>query len=326
MVSQISALHDQVEARAGRTSGTSLGSGGVRHLMQRPCSPEQLLFGTAALGEYSFVLSDELSPVRPRHTGCGSHALRFVTEATQSVVHLVALSRLRFAVGRLPVLTQAAVRITDVEAWHAGGRPAPVVMDLTLTRLGTSGTPSGLKCTATVSVGGVLCAQSRAHFGSPAPAPRPAGAGPLVPSDGPHGVRPLGGGRHGPLRESVLGAPRVVREHHMLMDVLPLPRDPTPDPTRPDEAGTELLVEASCQAAVLTAVEFEGFRGAYCIVTGWSGEFARPLTGGSPLRCSAVTGAVARDARDRPLLPVRVDFTQGDAYVGAVTIDVLQDC
>jgi hypothetical protein len=294
--------------------------------MQRPGSPEQLLFGTAALGEYSFVLSDELPPGRPRHADCGSHALHFVTEATQSVAHLVALSRLRFAADRLPVLTQAAVRITDVEPWRAGGRPAPVVMDLTLTGLGTAGAPSGLKCTATVSVGGVLCAQSSAHFGSPAQAPRPAGAGPLVPSDGPHGVRPLGGGRHGPLRESVLSAPRVVREHHMLMDVLPHPRDPALVPTRPDEAGTELLVEASCQAAVLTAVEFRGFRDAYCIVTDWSGEFARPLAGESPLRCSAIPGTVARDADDRPLLPVRVDFTQGDAYVGAVTVDVLQDC
>jgi len=304
----------------------------VRHLVQRPATREEFLLGSAAQGEYGFVLFDELPFGAPLFEDGQDHvdALRFVSEAMEEVARFVALRHLRVPRDRcLPVVDRASVDITDVEPWRSGGgteRAGQVSVALTLRSLGIAGAPSGLECAGRVSVDGRPCATAQAHLTFPERTARTPAAGRLrLLAEDLNRVRPGRVGRS-EARDVVVHGSLVVDEHRVLMDVVPHPGNPLFDPDRSERAATALVMEASRQAATLASGELRGLSTAHCLLTRWSADFRGRVDSGLPLRCSALPGTLTRDRAGRPTVPVRIDFTRGERCVGTVSAVVLQDC
>ncbi|MFI5758424.1 AfsA-related hotdog domain-containing protein [Streptomyces sp. NPDC051569] len=296
--------------------------------MQRPLKPEEFLLGSTLRGECAFVLFSEL-PVAEPFAAEGQDridGLHFVTATMDEVARFVALRHLRVPRDRcLPLVTRATVDITDAEPWRLGGPRGQVVTDLHFRSVGGPGMPDGLECTGRVSVDGEPCATARAHLSFPEPAPPRSAARPRLLAEDLRRVRPERVGC-GEGRDVVVHGSLVIDEHRVLMDVVPHPGNPVFDPGRSGRAGAVLLIEASRQAATLAAGELRGLSTAHCLLTRWSAEFRGSLDNGAPLRCSAVPGALTRDTRDRPVVPVRIEFTQDERCVGTVDVVVLQDC
>ncbi len=300
----------------------------VRHLVRRPATREEFLLGNAVQGEYRFVLFDELPFTDPQFTGGQDpvDGLKFITRTLDEVARFVALRQLRIPRDRcVPRIAEASVDITDVEPWRLGGRRGEVVVDMNFRSLGAAGAPSGLECTATVSIDGTACATARSHLELSETAPPPAAGRPRLLSADLGQVRPARAGRTDS-RDVVVHGRLVTPEHRVLMDVVPHPANPAYDPQRSDRAGSALLIEASRQAATLTVGELLGMSTSHCLLTRWTAEFPTGVDSGSPLRCSALPGNLSRDTTDRPVVPVRIEFTQDERCVGTVDVQVLQDC
>lgn len=328
----MSPVQEKIPVGAGESRPSSVSDprfvSSVRHLVQRPVTREEFLLGSAAQGIYNFVLFDELPFVDPLFVGDRDRVdgLHFVTGTMDEVARFVALRHLRIPRDRcLPLVSRASVEITDVDPWQLGGRRGQAVVDLQFRSLGAAGAPSGLECEGRVTVDGVPCATARAHLVFPETAPSPAAGRPRLLDEDLSGVRPARVGRSDG-RDVVVHGRLVTHEHRVLMDVVPHPGNPVFDPDRSDRAGAALLIEASRQAATLAAGELRGLSTAHCLLTQWSAEFGGELDNSLPLRCSAVPGTLTRDAWDRPLVPVRIDFTQDERCVGTVSVSVLQDC
>jgi hypothetical protein len=294
--------------------------------VQRLVTREEFLLGSAVRGKYAFLLSDELPLNDASFLGGRERVdgLHFITETMDVVARFVARRHLRIPRDRcLPRITRAAVDITDVEPWRFGGH-CRVVTDLSFQVLGATGAPSGLDCSARVSVDGAGCATADSRLSFPRTAPAPAAARPRLLAEDLGLVRPARVG-HTDGRDVVIHG-RLVVEQRVLMDVVPHPGNPVFDPDRSDRASATLLVEASRQAAVLAVGELRGLSARHCLLTRWSAEFHGGVDDSSPLHCSAVPGPLARDTRDRPEVRVRIDFIQDERCVGTVNVTVLLDC
>ncbi len=299
----------------------------TRHLVQRPSTREEFLLGSTAQGECGFVLFDEL-PVTEPLMAIGHDqvdGVHFVTRAMDEVARFAALRHLRIPKDRcVPRIAHATVEITDVEPWRLARGRGEAVVDLGFRPLGAAGAPGALECVAGVSIDGVPCATARARLDLPGTAPAAAGRPrPLAEDLG--RVKACRVGRTDS-RDVVVHGRLVTDEDRLLMDVVPHPDNPVFDPGRCDRARAALLVEASRQAATLTAGELRGLSAPHCLLTRWSAEFTRAVDASRPLRCTAVPGDLYRDSRDRPVVPVRIDFTQDERRVGTVAVLVLQDC
>jgi 2-oxo-3-(phosphooxy)propyl 3-oxoalkanoate synthase len=331
-VTLMSPVHEKLPAGTGerRPAGVSDPRfvSSVRHLVQRPVTREEFLLGSAVQGVYNFVLFDELPFVDPLFAGDQDRVdgLHFITATMEEVARFVGLRHLRIPRACCPpVVTRASVDITDVDPWRLGGRRGQAVVDLHFRALGAAGAPRGLECEVGVGIDGVPCATARAQLAFPQQAPAPVTGRPRLLAEDLGRMRPASVGRTDG-RDVVVHGRLVIHENRVLMDVVPHPGNPVFDPDRSDRAGAVLLIEASRQAATLAAGELRGLSTAHCVLTRWSAEFGGEPDNSLPLRCSAVPGPLVRDRRDRPMVPVRIDFTQDERCVGTVNVAVLQDC
>lgn len=328
----LSPVHEKVPAGADRRppvgAVTARRGPSARHLVQRPLTREEFLLGSAVPEQYRFVLFDDLSLTEPRFGAIPDlvDGLHFVAQTTGEVARFVAHHHLGIPKGRRShLVTRASVEITDIEPWRLRGSRGQAVMDLDFRSLRSEGASGLVECSSAVTVDGVPCATARAYllFSEPTAA-RPAGQPRLLAEDLRRVVPARVGRTDG--RDVVVHGRLVVHEHRVLMDVVPHPGNPVFDPERSDRACAALLIEASRQAATLAVGELRGLSAAHCLPTSWAADLDGGCDRGLPLRCSAVPGTLTRDAQGRPVVPVRIEFTQNDRCVGTVAVRVLQDC
>lgn len=309
----------------------------VRHVVQRPTSPEEFYLGATVLGDHRFVLTEELPLARYAfgEGGGSTDDLRFLAEAMRSVVRLVTRRhRTGTADGRVTV-SRRSLDITDVDLWLLGGRErAQVVVDLLVRPVMAAGVLTGLECEGEARINGMRCGAVSAQLAVAGSARSPEGredSAPRPAADDLPRSWPVPRGRAG-LRNATVHGPHVVQGRRLLMDVIAGHADHGTEAGavhgtwRDGLADTALLLEASGQAAIHAVAELRNFSTAHCLPTRWSSLRNAPFDPLLPVQCFAEPGAVHRDAMDRPTVPVAIELAQGQRRISTVTMSVLQDC
>jgi hypothetical protein len=284
--------------------------------------PEEFTHGIGVSGVRSFMLSVQLVETKGK---IWVQAVNQVTEALFEVAVFVAHRHLRVPETLLPTMMAASMDLTAVEPWRAARPGSSLVAELRL-RPPDEAPPAGrLLCDTTVRLDDVPCAVFRTHFAFLKPRPRLSFGRPRLLNEDQRQVRPAQVGRS-EIPEVVVHSPIVIDEERVEMHVLPHSDNPAFDVDSYRGAGTSMFLEASCQAANLAVAELRGLSVPNCLPSSWSGEILGLMDQRLPVRCSALPGPLTRDGRDRPLVPVQLEFRQGETRVGVASVVVLQDC
>ena len=314
-----------------QSAGSPLPTAGARHITHRPTSAEEFLLGVTAPDDCRFTVSDRLSRVElPFEDDAPgpTHDLHYVTEVIHSVARLAADHHLRLPAGRPLKVTSGVVNIGDTELWRHTGRAGSATVDLRLRSTRYPGGAARLECAADVLVRGapyatgLLALWIDGDEGGDGGGPREDGPG--HPDQA--WVRPSAARVGRSDRRNVVLANVRSWPGGLLADIAPDPDNPAFDPAANRRADIALVVEATRQAAVLTAGELHGFVPTCCVPVRWSARLATEGACGPPLRCAVHLGPVVRDEAGRSTTTVTVVLSGDHGPVGTVAVTVVQDC
>ncbi|MEU5095328.1 AfsA-related hotdog domain-containing protein [Streptomyces sp. NPDC020996] len=330
------------------TSPTSPSLLGPHHLVHRPGSPEAFLFKATAPVRQNFAFSAQLPEEHPLFGDSVSryHDLLFPIESLRRTMLFAARRYFRVPADRRTVLGCAGAAITGPDAWRRDGAGTRIALDLGMTPLDVvGGVPRGLECEAAVSIDGERCGTASARLVFPVQGVRPGGAvlgrpeseesaaaeGGVPASPGVPLPEQVG---HLDSRHVLVGLPAYAGAEGGDGLVFPVhaPAAAGVPSEVPGVMEPTLFLEVSRQVGLLAAAELRGFVPSYAVLSRWQASFEGVAESALPLRCAVreearrADGRVSRDAEGRPVIDLRMSFSQGSRVVARVSAAVLQDC
>jgi hypothetical protein len=322
-----------------------------QQLVYKPATQDGFVLGVSAHTDHNFVLSAEVPYPDPQFGESPDWLadLHFVTCTMRGVMVFVGRSYLRVPEDHPALITRTTFDITNLDPWRRTNGPEHASIDIRVRPLDVvSGVPGALLCEAAMSVNDVPCAVGTTHLvflsptayfghrdrgrarsltddpngpGPTAEAPRPG----HLPAAQSVAARPESVGRY-ETKDVVIGEPLSIVDGIASVEVVLDPRNAVVFDAGLHHMTGPALIEAGRQASLVAAGELLGFAANRCVVTHWSGDFTGFAECDLALLCHAVPEPPSRDAAGRPVVDVKVTYTQGPRQVGVATVTVLQDC
>ena len=323
----------------GPASPTAAVPGLAHHLLHRPDTAEGTMLGTAAPVTQRFTLAAQMPEHHPLFNDGPNifHDLHYPVEAMRQSVLFVAHQYFRVPVNRSVVLASTGLEVSNLEAWRRVGRPAHIAVDMALHPLDVvSGVPRGLACQSELSMDSVTAGRAKArtaflmpnvyhnHRARGRAASRGTQIGGYEESLVDNRPAATAVGRSDP-RNVVITAPLPSADDRLVVLVAAQAAHPVFTTAATDHVPAVVLLEASRQAAFLTAGELHGFSAAHCTLTRWSAKFKGFAEVDLPLYCTIHAGDPGQDAEGRRTLPVTLAFSQGVREITSVAAEVTQD-